>query len=241
MSSDGPSADARVILYLIRKIYGWNKTTDKISYSQIQKETGVNYETARTAVRKLCKAGVIIKQSTRPATYALVSGDILPDSNGGGLVKSQQGGGEISPDNPVKSHQYKRKKDIITKEKDISGEGDMTYTKEEESNMKKAFDVWCSLKHTIHHTALTAAFKTHLNPAIKRVGLNDLIAAFTNYDEAIGREDIKWTYDLWKIDQFCLRGLDRFLPQNKPLERMKIGGKNVKGRNDGSNKTTVLQ
>lgn len=48
----------RILLFLIRKTYGWHKTTDKIAYSQWVKGTGLNIRTIRRELKNLKEMNV---------------------------------------------------------------------------------------------------------------------------------------------------------------------------------------
>lgn len=54
----------KIYLLIVRKTRGWNKTADKISYSQIQKFTGVNSRTTISkALDELLDLGLIVMQN----------------------------------------------------------------------------------------------------------------------------------------------------------------------------------
>lgn len=85
-------AQIKTAFFIIRKTYGWNKTSDHISYSQIEKGAGITRRAAIYAVKKLCDMGIIsVKKSSAVKNEMQV---LYPDKwmqlvNSGSLVKSE--------------------------------------------------------------------------------------------------------------------------------------------------------
>ena len=54
-------SEYQVMLFLIRKTWGWNKKSDRISYSQIAEATGIHRSTAIRVIESLDQKGLIKK------------------------------------------------------------------------------------------------------------------------------------------------------------------------------------
>lgn len=55
----------RVLLFIIRKTYGWNKETDWISLSQFSEGTGILKQNISRTLKKLERRFIIIRTSNR--------------------------------------------------------------------------------------------------------------------------------------------------------------------------------
>lgn len=60
MKSGLSASDLRVLLFIVRKTYGWSKQSDKISYTQIQEATGISRPLVSKAVQRMTHANIII-------------------------------------------------------------------------------------------------------------------------------------------------------------------------------------
>lgn len=73
--SDLKPSEFIVLVYMIRKIQSWGKTSDRISHNLIVKETMINSkQTVSTAIKGLAEKGMIIKNRELPRevmTYSL--------------------------------------------------------------------------------------------------------------------------------------------------------------------------
>ena len=60
------NTEMRIILFLADKIYGWNKTSDKISNSQFEKALGLSHQTISTTLKRLKLVGItlLVKKGT---------------------------------------------------------------------------------------------------------------------------------------------------------------------------------
>lgn len=58
-SNDSLSYETRVLLFLIRKIIGFHKTKDKVSYTEITNATGIDRRRVIECVQRLEEKGVI--------------------------------------------------------------------------------------------------------------------------------------------------------------------------------------
>lgn len=59
MSEALNDSERRILLFLIRKIYGWNKTSDRISNSQIEKSLNLAHSTVSLTLKRLKEVGII--------------------------------------------------------------------------------------------------------------------------------------------------------------------------------------
>lgn len=66
------SSESRLLWFILRKTYGWNKKTDRISHSQFSSGTGIERRNVGRALNSLIKRGIIIKSGTgRQISYGL--------------------------------------------------------------------------------------------------------------------------------------------------------------------------
>ena len=54
-------AEFQVLLYIIRKTYGYNKKQDRISFTQFEKATGISRQTINKTIKNLVAKGMIVK------------------------------------------------------------------------------------------------------------------------------------------------------------------------------------
>jgi phage replication O-like protein O len=77
----------KVVLFVIRKTYGYNKKADQMSISQISAGTGLNHSATVNAVAELVELGVVSKQYGQHAQLI-------------GLIKQYQSWGAVSNQHP---------------------------------------------------------------------------------------------------------------------------------------------
>jgi phage replication O-like protein O len=77
----------KVVLFVIRKTYGYNKKADQMSISQISAGTGLNHSATVNAVAELVELGVVSKQYGQHAQLI-------------GLIKQYQSWGVVSNQHP---------------------------------------------------------------------------------------------------------------------------------------------
>ena len=63
----------------------------------------------------------------------------------------------------------------------------------------------------------------HINSSLSTYSVDDICNAIKNYSVVVKEEQYYWTYR-WKLEEFLLRGLDKFLDENKPLENFLLKG-----------------
>lgn len=54
-------AEFQVLLFIIRKTYGYNKKQDRISFTQFEKATGISRQTINKTIKNLVAKGMIVK------------------------------------------------------------------------------------------------------------------------------------------------------------------------------------
>lgn len=54
-------AEFQVLLFIIRKTYGYNKKQDRISFTQFEKHTGISRQTINKTIKNLVAKGMIVK------------------------------------------------------------------------------------------------------------------------------------------------------------------------------------
>ncbi len=59
MRTNFPSHERRVLDCILRKTFGWNKKTDRISYSQFEKDTGIDHRHVGRSLASLKRRGII--------------------------------------------------------------------------------------------------------------------------------------------------------------------------------------
>jgi len=66
------SYETRVLIYLLRKTYGWHKKTDRISLSQFSREIGMDRRLVHRTLKELSSKGMIVvipQDDRKPVSY----------------------------------------------------------------------------------------------------------------------------------------------------------------------------
>jgi len=127
--------ESKILHFIIRKTFGWHKSTDQISQRQISNKTGLDRRTVRNVLERLKKRKILLnKPFVKGGRYKsptlgvnanvnswLRVGEILPPG-GVGVVLSP-GGRDTSPESGRGSTPYKRKK-TLNKRKGNAKDGD---------------------------------------------------------------------------------------------------------------------
>ena len=124
--------ESRIIHYIIRKTFGWNKTTDQISQRQIANATGIDRRTVRKVLQRLKDRKIILnKPYKKGGRYRSATLGINPNVNqwlrvgapqpppkvGAEIV---QGGRSDAPKSGRSSTPYNRKYILTTESGDAS-------------------------------------------------------------------------------------------------------------------------
>lgn len=88
-------AEFKIIMYMCRKTFGWHKTSDRISLSQIEKATGFVRNHITRAIKSLCEKGLLRKlktgeKGTEKSYYEVI---LIEDSNNSYQYLKDTGGG----------------------------------------------------------------------------------------------------------------------------------------------------
>lgn len=86
------------------------------------------------------------------------------------------------------------------------------------NNTQKIFDHWNTL-NLIGHREIER-FKSTISARLKHYTVGEIISAMDNYAEIVMSPDYYFTYK-WTLKDWLLRGLDKFLSENKPHNRYK--------------------
>jgi len=115
-----------VLLCLCRKLFGWHKTSDFISVSQIVKATGLTKNTALKSIESLIEHGLVLRQhhsnerGNHPNEYALNIEKPVDDIYQSTPIRSKFGGGSAKIAPGVVQKLHPQKKDYTKERKDIS-------------------------------------------------------------------------------------------------------------------------
>lgn len=87
--------EVRILLYLIRKIHGFHKNADKISYGQIAEATGIDVRDVKRAVKILeDKKLISVRRKKNYVNIIKISGGQI--THGGSGRKGSNTGGQIT-------------------------------------------------------------------------------------------------------------------------------------------------
>lgn len=118
------NAEFKILMYMCRKTFGWHKIKDRISLSQMTKATGLTRSNIISAIRSLCKLGLLMKMKI-------------------GKVGQEQTYYEIIiHDNSNNSYQSYKK----TPPSPVAGPTKETLTKEKEKEKEEKEKVLCGVK-----------------------------------------------------------------------------------------------
>lgn len=92
VKSRHPGMGFRILLVIARKTYGWGKEQDKISYSQLERATGISHRSLVRTVKKLVSSGALVARIKKGKTNIYSFGEITSDikSTGTSAVKRQE-------------------------------------------------------------------------------------------------------------------------------------------------------
>jgi len=138
-------AEFQVLLFIIRKTYGWGKTQDQISFTQFEKGTGISRQTINKTLQNLVAKGMIVK------IY-------LPAGNIGYTFIKDHEKWVVNTSLLVKG-KWVTSKDVLTKtSKDV-----LTHKRKKETNTKEIAET-----SSAEVVSIIKEFE-NINPAIKRM------------------------------------------------------------------------
>ncbi len=123
-------AELKVLLVIMRKTFGWHRTHDEISVSQLSKITGMLRETVISAARSLQEKGVITrvvlgKKGTQKTIYSLVVAEEDSNKSDQSVKPTGKGGGVVGLDllgstDSQKKHSSNKEKTATKERKDTA-------------------------------------------------------------------------------------------------------------------------
>jgi replicative DNA helicase len=231
-----------IVLFILRKTWGWDKKVDKVTGQQIQDNTPYH---KRAVIRGLREAEmrrilIIERQLGKPNkilfnkyfdTWITSVIRVTSDIDGTGDIKDTTII-EITS-KPVTQTALVTKKAPVspmspTGDTDGTGTGDTDGTGHTSdlhspiTNVKPLlinqyiYSHWNS-KKIIVHKKLTQKMRVKINSALKDYSKEDIIRAIDNYDVVLKGEDYYWDFS-WTLCDFLQRGLERFMDNANPLK-----------------------
>jgi len=89
-------------------------------------------------------------------------------------------------------------------------------TTENNSNIYTIFEFWNNTKVLVHRK-MSDKLRGHINASLSNYSVEEICKAITNYSVVVKGEQYYWTHK-WRLDEFLLRGLDKFSDENEPLK-----------------------
>src|SRR6185369_13496490 len=102
--------ELKVLLVIMRKTFGWHKTHDEISISQLSKLTGMREETVAMAAKSLQNKGVINRQVIGPIGQQKTIYSLIVQENSNNSYPSDNPRGPLGFDGGGKSEAQKKEK-----------------------------------------------------------------------------------------------------------------------------------
>ena len=93
------------------------------------------------------------------------------------------------------------------------------------------------LFRSILHRKLSDKMRGHISARLNDYSVGEIITAIDNYDIVLKGGDYFFSYR-WKLDEFLLRGLEKFLTESDPLVNFRKD-KPVDGQRGHENKARV--
>ncbi len=187
----------RIIWCIFRKTYGWHKSTDKISFTQFEKMTGIKRRHIQRAVEKLEALNmIIIDRNNRVNTYKFNSHydtwKIIDSANIGTSAKI---GTKVVPKEalklvPKKAHTKEKKETIQKKE------------------IFNIFNYW-NEREIIKHKKLDQATASSINAKLKDYSIDEIKDAIYFYSVILKDDDYRWDY-AWTLKDFMQKGFEKF-------------------------------
>jgi len=84
------------------------------------------------------------------------------------------------------------------------------------NNIYTIFEFWNNTKVLVHRK-MSDKLRGHINASLSNFSVEEICKAITNYSVVVKGEQYYWTHK-WRLDEFLLRGLDKFLDENEPLK-----------------------
>ncbi len=117
-------------------------------------------------------------------------------------------------------------------------------TKLNRENIYSIFNHWNS-KSIITHRKLTDKMRGHINAKLDNYSVDEIIQAIDNYYQVLRGDEFFFSYR-WKLDEFLIRGFEKFLTENDPFSNYR-SDKSVRkedkqlGKPAGDDKKKMIQ
>jgi hypothetical protein len=92
---------------------------------------------------------------------------------------------------------------------------------------RRVQETWLGEENLIQHRDTYFAdrgLQARVMKAVEKYGLDDVLAAIKAYAAVLRSDTHYWSHS-WPLADFLKRGIDRFVPEAKPLETMRLSGK----------------
>jgi len=184
------------------------------SEKKLMAKWGWSKTKVRSFLNLLDKQSMIVKKTdSKKTTLEVLNYCIYQDKE---TTEKPQKNQEKTPKEP--------KKDTNKNEEELQEGKEDIYT---------IFEFWNSTKVTVHRT-MSNELRGHINARLVKFSVEEVCNAITNYSTVLTEKRYYWTHK-WTLGEFLVRGLDKFLDENKPLENFL----NKTSINEGSDKSTV--
>lgn len=207
-------SEFKIIMLICRKTFGWHKEKDKISLSQITKNTGIGKTQAVKALKNLENKGLI---STKKQQGNTTEFELVIESKSELVQKVNTTCTESEQVLPQTSSESEHTKESIKE----TNKRNIYYTPE----LKELFNAWLQLGLSQHNENVVKnnIFKKHID-TFEMFTLSDWKKIISDYQ--IVTTGDSYYYNHWfSFWDFIARGYKQFLPELKPLENFKIKNK----------------
>lgn len=185
--------EIKTFVAICRKTIGWHKTTDKISYSQLVKMTGLSINGLKKCLRTLIDRKIITQERTKfgfkyDIRYIVSPHDIASNDTPISSNDSTIASGDTNLYHPVTPQ---KKKDTNKKETNIK------------DIHKRIFSYWNNF-NIIQHKKLTDNMIKALNKKLKECSPETIIKIMDRYNQVI--KDKEYYFDMkWSLENFLNR------------------------------------
>jgi phage replication O-like protein O len=223
----------RIIMVVFRYTYGFQRKEHELSETFISKATGIHKQQIKRELKTLIDKNII--KIEREATFEkprlisfnknyedwldkLISLEVAKTIPGSEMDTTTGSELDTSPGSELDTQERKLKENS-------------------KENIYIVFSHW-NQKKIITHKTLTDKISSHINARLKEgYEVRELLTAIDNYAEVLKNDKYYWSYK-WGLNDFLLRGLDKFKDESEPLinflkQKPNGGVQNGYGRSNG--------
>lgn len=84
-------------------------------------------------------------------------------------------------------------------------------------DVAKIWTAWCQHKNLIHHRELTDTHKKRIQAKLKVYSTEEICGSIANYSAILADPEYLMEYK-WKLDEFMVRGCEKFMAENHPFD-----------------------